>query len=71
MSNLVKERPLKCELVDHFLQRVPNPVENVLETSPASSASAGGWHHCGISTELYVLINNVVLVVATGEFFSS
>lgn len=67
--NLVKERSLKWELVDHFLQKVSNPVENVLEMSPASSASAGGWCHCGISTELYVLINNVVLVVATGEFF--
>lgn len=67
--NLVKERSLKWELVDHFLKKVSNPVENVLEMSPASSASAGGWCHCGISTELYVLINNVVLVVATGEFF--
>lgn len=68
---LVKERSLKWELVDHFPQRVSNPVGNVLEMSPASSASAGGWRHCGISTELYVLINNVVLVVATGEFFFS
>lgn len=69
--NVVKEGSLKWELVDHFLQRISIQLKNVLEMSPASSASAGGWCHCGISTELYVLINNVVLVVATGEFFFS
>ena len=46
-------------------------VEKSLEMSPDSSASAGGRRHCGISTELYVLINNAVRVVPTGKFFFS
>lgn len=38
--------------------------------SPASSASAEGWRHCGISTELCVLINNAVLELPLVNSFS-